>query len=199
MSRERPCRVATGPAHWPNWIQSVGGRRASSVRWWSSRRAVTALHSELLAYAQSLTLDTATAEDLVHETLLRVLQTRLPPEPKRLRPWAFRILKNLFLDLQRRQRVRASYLQSEAQLADERDDGDPVEMLLVRQAYERLAPRDREIICLIDILGFTYSEASEIIGVPVGTVMSRISRARRSMLELIEDSNVRPFRKRMKA
>lgn len=167
---------------------------------WSSRRAVAALHPELLAYAQSLTLDTAAAEDLVHEALLRVLQSdKVPQESNRLRPWAFRVLKNLFLDLQRRQKVRLNYLQSEAQLADEPDAGDPVEMLLVRQAYERLAPRDREILCLIDILGFTYSEASEIIGIPLGTVMSRISRARRSMLELIEDSNVRPFRKRMKA
>lgn len=166
----------------------------------SSRRALTALHPELLAYAQSLTLDTTAAEDLVHDALLRALQSdNAPQEPDGLRPWAFRIVKNLFLDLQRRHKVRMDYFRLEQHLESGHDACDLVEVLVVRQAYEKLAPRDREILCLIDVLGFTYAEASQIIGIPLGTVMSRISRARRSMLELIDDSNVRPFRRSMKS
>jgi len=170
------------------------GPEAVGTRW--SKRALAALHPELLAYARSLTLDTAAAEDLVHDALLRAFQSDTAPrDPDELRPWAFRVLKNLFLDVQRRHKVRVEHSRSQAQLTSGQRAPDPVEILVVRQAYGRLSPRDREILCLIDILGFTYAEASRIIDIPMGTVMSRISRARRSMIELMQESNVRPFRK----
>lgn len=164
-----------------------------------SRRVLASLHPELLAYAQSLTLDAAAAEDLVHDALLRALQSEsVPREHDGLRPWAFRVVKNLFLDVQRRHKVRLDHSRAQQHLSRGQNVSDPVEALVVRQAYERLTPRDREILCLIDILGFTYAEASRIIDIPMGTVMSRISRARRSMLELLQASNVRPLRKSMK-
>lgn len=170
------------------------GPRAVRRTW--SKRALAALHPELLAYARSLTLDAAAAEDLVHDALLRALQSEsIPRDPDELRPWAFRVLKNLFLDGQRRHKVRMEYSRAQEQLATGLRAPDPVEVLVVRQAYGKLSSRDREILCLIDILGFTYAEASRIIDVPLGTVMSRISRARRSMLNLMQESNVRPFRK----
>lgn len=170
------------------------GPGAVGRRW--SKRALAALHPELLAYARSLTLDTTAAEDLVHDALLRALQSEsVPRNPDELRPWAFRVLKNLFLDVQRRHKVRMDFSRAQEHLAGGQRVSDPVDILVVRQAYGRLPPRDREILCLVDILGFTYAEASRIIDVPIGTVMSRISRARRSMLDLMQESNVRPFRK----
>lgn len=164
-------------------------------RTWN-KRALAALHPELLAYARSLTLDASAAEDLVHDAMLRALQSELVPRAAdELRPWAFRVVKNLFLDVQRRHKVRMNFSRAQEQSTNGGWASDPVEIIVVRQAYGRLSPRDREILCLIDILGFTYAEASQIIDIPVGTVMSRISRARRSMLDLIEESNVRPLRK----
>ena len=164
-----------------------------------NRGTLEALQPELLAYAKSLTLDTAAAEDLVHDAVLRALQSkRFPRKADDVRPWAFRVVKNLFLDVRRRQKVRVEYSRDQERLGngDGRRPADPIEVLVVRQAYDRLSPRDREIICLIDILGFTYAEASAIMDIPLGTVMSRISRARRAMLDLVQGSNVQPLRKR---
>jgi RNA polymerase sigma-70 factor (ECF subfamily) len=58
---------------------------------------------------------------------------------------------------------------------------------------EKLEPAHREIIALVDIAGFRYAEAAEILDVPVGTVMSRLSRARLAMIALIEGHNVMPI------
>jgi RNA polymerase sigma-70 factor (ECF subfamily) len=76
--------------------------------------------------------------------------------------------------------------------------GDAVETLMVRQAFASLSRRDREVLCLVDVLGLRYAEAAWVIGAPAGTVMSRLSRARRAMMERMGESNVRPMRKRGK-
>jgi len=65
---------------------------------------------------------------------------------------------------------------------------------MVRQAYAKLAPRNREILCLVDILGLTYAQAASVIDIPLGTVMSRVSRARRAMIERMGETNVRPMK-----
>jgi RNA polymerase sigma-70 factor (ECF subfamily) len=57
-----------------------------------------------------------------------------------------------------------------------------------------LPRRQREIIALIDIVGMSYAETAQLLGVPVGTVMSRISRARRMLLDAIGSSNVHELR-----
>ena len=72
-----------------------------------------------------------------------------------------------------------------------------INTLAVKQAMGRLKPRDLEIIGLIDLAGLSYAEAAEVIGVPQGTVMSRISRARDRLLKLLDGGNVEvmPFRR----
>jgi len=158
-----------------------------------------ALQPELLAYARSLTLDISEAEDLVHDAVVRALQSGSAPKKiADLRPWMFRIIKNLFIDRKRKERVRWEYSIAQNRLSDigPAQTGDPVEALMVRQAYAKLAPREREILCLVDILGLTYAEAAAVIDVPVGTVMSRVSRARRAMIERMGETNVRPMKKR---
>ena len=162
-------------------------------------RKLTALRPELLAFAASLTQDTGEAEDLAHDAVVRALQSG--SAPKRiadLRPWMFRIIKNLFIDEKRKERVQREFSIAQNRLSDTEpaQTGDPVEALMVRQAYAKLAPREREILCLVDILGLTYAEAATVIDVPVGTVMSRVSRARRAMIERMGETNVRPMKKR---
>lgn len=162
-------------------------------------RKLMVLRPELLAYATSLTLDGGEAEDLAHDAVVRALQSGSPPRQLAdLRPWMFRIIKNLFIDRKRKERVRREYSLGHNRLSDveQMPIDDPVEALMVRQAYSKLEPRDREILCLIDILGLTYAQAASAIDVPVGTVMSRTSRARRAMIEQMGESNVRPMRKR---
>lgn len=163
------------------------------------RRTLTVLRPELLAYAQSLTWEITEAEDLSHDAVVRALQSgSAPKQIADLRPWMFRIIKNLFIDRKRKERVRWEYSNAQNRLSDTEpaQAGNPVEALMVRQAYAKLAPRDREILCLVDILGLTYAEAAAVIDVPVGTVMSRVSRARRVMIGRMGETNVRPLRKR---
>lgn len=74
-----------------------------------------------------------------------------------------------------------------------RHDDRLIAEITVRQALDRLDPPHREILELIDLAGFRYAEAADILGVPVGTVMSRVSRARLSLLEAIEGGNLRPL------
>lgn len=112
----------------------------------------------------------------------------------------FRVIRNLFIDSMRKERVRREFYRAHARLSDvgasSAGGGDPVETLLVRQAFARLAAREREILGLVDILGLSYAQAAAVLGVPAGTVMSRLSRARRAMIAAMGESNVRPMARR---
>lgn len=163
------------------------------------RRQLVTLQPELLAYANSLALDRSEAETLVNEAVLRALQaSSVPQRLTDLRPWMFRVIKNLLIDQRRKARVQREYSAAQARLSgiDVAVADDVVETLIVRQAFARLNRRDREVLCLIDILGLTYAEAAQAIDVPVGTVMSRISRARRAMIARMDETNIRPLRRR---
>jgi RNA polymerase sigma-70 factor (ECF subfamily) len=87
---------------------------------------------------------------------------------------------------------------SDEAMSDERVefwDGDErfISGLDVRLQMARLAAHHREILALIDLAGLSYAETAEILDVPVGTVMSRVSRARRALLAAIDQTNMRPF------
>ena len=58
--------------------------------------------------------------------------------------------------------------------------------MMIRLAFEKLPPEVREILCLVDIMGLKYAEAAEVMSVPTGTVMSRISRARKTLLARVD-------------
>lgn len=165
------------------------------------RHRLSLLRPELLAFATSLALDRTAAEDLVQDAILRALESRSAPRRiDDLRPWMFRVVRNLFIDAMRRERTRREFSRAHSRLSGAGIDAaavaDPVETVLVRQAFARLGVREREILGLVDIMGLSYAEAAGVIGVPVGTVMSRVSRARRAMLALLGESNVRPLAKR---
>ncbi len=163
------------------------------------RRKLILLQPELLAYARSLMLELSGAEDLVHDAVVRALHSgSAPKQIADLRPWMFRVIKNLFIDQKRKERVQREYSVTQSRLSDIElpRTGDPVETLMVRQAYAKLSTRDREILCLVDILGMTYAQAASAIDVPLGTVMSRVSRARRAMIDQMGETNIRPLRKR---
>ena len=160
---------------------------------------LTVLRPELLAFATSLTRDIGDAEDLVHDAVLRALGSgSAPGQIDDLRPWMFRVIKNLLIDQQRKMRVQREYSITQSRLSDIEParTGDPVEVLMVRQAYAKLSTRDREILCLVDILGMTYAQAASVIDVPLGTVMSRVSRARRAMIDKMGETNIRPLKRR---
>ncbi len=152
--------------------------------------------SRLLGYAVSLANDRDAAQDLVQECVLRALAARrVPDDEPAYRAWLFRILRNVFLDQMRRTRREVPVSEDNKALDDSfwRHDERLISALTVRAGLDRLAAHHREIIALVDLAGFSYGEAADFLGVPPGTVMSRISRARRSLLDEITDGNVHPL------
>ncbi|MEO3435339.1 RNA polymerase sigma factor [Inquilinus sp. CAU 1745] len=148
----------------------------------------------LYGYAVSLTGDRDAAQDLLHDGIVRALAARTTPrDDAALRAWLFRIVRNVWIDHHRREIGRP--LAGDGDPAD-RWDGETavVNVIAVRQGLDRLSPEHREVIALVDLAGFPYAEVATILETPVGTVMSRLSRARSSLLGVLRGNNVRPLR-----
>ncbi|MDS1138379.1 RNA polymerase sigma factor [Nitratireductor indicus] len=146
---------------------------------------------ELRAYARSICGYAESPEDLVQDAVERTLRHETRPErTEELRPWLFRVIRNLHYDELRKRRVRREYIAEQKRLMDE-SDGTSSEGrdILIRLAFERLPPETREVLFLIDIMGFKYAEAAEVMSVPIGTVMSRVSRARRELLRRVNGND----------
>jgi RNA polymerase sigma-70 factor (ECF subfamily) len=147
----------------------------------------------LVAFARTLLGDAEAAGDLVQEAASRALSARrVPEDPRAYRAWMFQIVRNAALDEIRRARVRAVEEPPPVDLW--RFDQACIAKITVEQGLSALPSSQREIIALIDIAGFSYSEAAALLDVPVGTVMSRIARARNALLAAIEASSVRPWK-----
>lgn len=142
---------------------------------------------ELRAYARSICGAAESPDDLVQDAVERALRHETRPERiEELRPWMFRVIRNLHYDELRKRRVRREYIAAHKRLMDESDETSSAGRdVLVRLAFEKLPPETREVLFLIDIMGFKYAEAAEIMNVPTGTVMSRISRARKELLRRV--------------
>jgi RNA polymerase sigma-70 factor (ECF subfamily) len=139
--------------------------------------------------------DPDTARDLVQEAAARALAARrVPDDAPAYRAWMFQIVRNAALDEIRRNRRQV--VEDHPAIDLWRFDEVSIAKVTVTQALAVLAPPQREIISLIDIAGFSYGEAAELLNVPVGTIMSRIARARSALLAAIDASSVRPMKSR---
>ncbi|WP_169543191.1 RNA polymerase sigma factor [Sneathiella aquimaris] len=166
----------------------------------STRQRIKKLFPELKAYANALVNGSHIAEDLVQEAIARALQAKkIPDDLQGLRPWLFRIVRNVHIDSLRREKIQRDYSLEQEKLLNDGAGFYPVvlEEILVREALTQLNAVEREILYLIDVLEFKYSEAAIVLSVPEGTIMSRISRARRALLTKVEQSNVTPFRSKV--
>lgn len=158
-----------------------------------SHAGLTGLLPRLYAFARTMLGDPDAARDLVQEAASRALAAgRVPGDPPAYRAWLFRIVRNAAVDELRRRRQAAPEDFAEANLWG--FDDARIAKITVEQGLAVLAPTHREIICLIDIAGFSYGEAAELLQVPVGTIMSRTARARGALLAAIEASSVRPLK-----
>jgi RNA polymerase sigma factor (sigma-70 family) len=145
---------------------------------------------ELRAYARSVSGSADDAEDLVQDATERALRSSTRPNPlTELRPWMFRVIRNLHYDELRKRRVRREYSAGLGRLSSESSQvSDHAKDILIRRAFEKLPPEAREVLFLVDIMGMRYREAAQVMDVPNGTVMSRVSRARRALLGMVEGS-----------
>ena len=155
--------------------------------------ALPALMPRLVAFARTMLGDADAARDLVQEAAARALGAgRVPADAPAYRAWMFRIVRNAALDELRRRRIVPAEEAAPVDLW--RFDDACIARITVEQGLAALGAQHREIIALIDIAGFSYAEAADVLDVPIGTVMSRVTRARNALLAAIEASSVRPLK-----
>ena len=148
----------------------------------------------LVAFARTMIGNRDDARDLVQEAAARALAARnVPTDAPAYRAWIFRIVRNAAID-ELRVRAPRQYELPDASVDLWRFDDACIAKITVEQGLAGIAPVHREIIALIDIAGLSYAEAADMLGIPVGTVMSRIARARAALLQTIEASSIRPLK-----
>ena len=161
----------------------------------SFKSELAALIPHLRAFARSLCGNAALADDLAQDAMLKAWKARASFEAgTNMKAWAFTILRNLFYSEKRRSWRRQSLDPevAEATLVAHDTSDDNLELLALRNALALLPEDQREALILVGAGGMSYEEASEIIGVAVGTVKSRVSRARKALAEII-DANQHSF------
>jgi RNA polymerase sigma-70 factor (ECF subfamily) len=140
----------------------------------------------LRRYARALTGDANRADDLVQDTLERALAKLDLWQPgSDLRAWLFTLMHNLFVNQIRTKRPQETVMED---ALDEPVSGGQMEALAARDihaALARLPEEQREVLLLVGLEQFGYAEAAQVLGVPTGTVMSRLSRARERMRQML--------------
>jgi RNA polymerase sigma-70 factor, ECF subfamily len=155
---------------------------------------VIAQLAPLRRYALTLTRDETLAEDLVHDALVRAYERRATfRSGANLRTWLLAILHNTFVDRWRqreaewRREAEASRLVETIAPADQESR---VRFQQIAQAFQALPDEQRAVLHLVAIDGLPYNEAARALGIPVGTLMSRLGRAR-AALRAFEENGAR--------
>ncbi|WGM37434.1 sigma-70 family RNA polymerase sigma factor [Caulobacter sp. NIBR1757] len=153
------------------------------------QKDLVTLIPHLRAFARTLTGDATQADDLAQDALIKAWDARASFQlGTNMKAWTFMILRNQFYSDKRRS-WRSTQLDQEAAertLMAVDDPESPVALDELRQAMNILPPEQREALILVGAGGFAYEEAAEICGCAVGTVKSRVSRARKAVQGILE-------------
>ncbi|QJI29718.1 sigma-70 family RNA polymerase sigma factor [Pseudomonas sp. ADAK18] len=148
----------------------------------------------LRRFAVSLTRQSSSADDLVQASLERAIIRWADKRPEGdLRAWLFSILYRQFLDAHRRSRRYTRMLE----FFTGRDDTQPSTERTVMaqstlQAFDQLSTEQRALLLWVSVEGLSYKEVADILDVPIGTVMSRLSRARQALRQLSDGEITSP-------
>lgn len=152
-------------------------------------RDLIALIPHMRAFARSLCGDPSQADDLAQDALAKALKNRDSYQMgTNMKAWLFMILRNQFYSEKRRS-WRATSLDpevAEATLVANDDPDSTLELDDVRQALQMLPDSQREALVMVGAGGLSYEEAAAVIGIAIGTVKSRVSRARTALAEILE-------------
>ncbi|WP_027948983.1 RNA polymerase sigma factor [Haliea salexigens] len=153
----------------------------------SQREVLMAELGSLRRFCLSLSGTPADADDLLQATVERILEKGMPEDADAAK-WAYRVCRNAWIDELRSREVRQRYPLQMAWDTDEapsaEDDADLERALeAVSVALNALPPEQRMALSLVAVEGKSYAEAADILEVPVGTIMSRIARARATLLK----------------
>ena len=150
-----------------------------------------ALLPRLRRFAAGLARDPADGDDLCQATVLRALDRREQWQPgSRLDSWMMTMMRNVWIDEQRARRRRGeTFVAEEAGLGVGEGGGQEaaVELSVIDRALRTLPEEQREAVLLVLVEGYSYKEAAEIVGCPVGTLNSRLVRGRDALMARLGD------------
>ena len=132
----------------------------------------------LRRYARALVGDRDGADDLVQDTLERAVRKFHLWRPGDLRAWLFSIMHNVFVNQLKARRIAPEVDIDETQIAAPIPTVTGIDVGDVQRALSCLAPEQREVLLLVALEDMTYADVSRALGIPIGTVMSRLSRGR---------------------
>lgn len=146
----------------------------------------------LRRYASTLLRDRQEIDDLVHDCLLRALdQMHTRRADADMRAWLFTIMHNLFISRLRRQKVRGPVMPIEeagdSVLGVRATQEDHVQARDVMLILGRLPEDQRSVLLLVTVEDMSYAQVAQVLGIPIGTVMSRLARARERLREMMGD------------
>ena len=149
------------------------------------KNELVGLLPNLRRFALSLTGTQADADDLLQTTVEKILK-RGVPEGAHLTKWAFRVCRNAWIDETRYRKIRVAPDDPDENTVRNSVDGevaalDKIALSQVGRAFQGLPRTQREALALVALEGFSYAEASETLEVPIGTIMSRVARARKKL------------------
>ncbi|WP_425443974.1 RNA polymerase sigma factor [Thioalkalivibrio denitrificans] len=157
------------------------------INWLLQRRLkarIATFRPQLYRTAYAWCHDPARADDLVQDTMVKAIsRLRTLQDEDALRPWLYRIMTNCHRDWLRRQRDTVDPDDADLACEDcpEMNAERAATVRSVREAIRALSDDQRKVLTLVDLEGFSYSEVAAILEVPIGTVMSRLSRARQQL------------------
>ena len=161
----------------------------------SAAEEITALIPRLRRYARALTGDRFFADDLVQDTLERAWGRIYLWRPgSDLRAWLFTIMHNLHVNQARTRRSEESIdLRNEPmEFAARPSQEEQLEIRDLTMALRRLPDEQRQVLLLVGLEEMSYQEAAKVLGVPLGTVMSRLSRGRERLRALMSEGSSAP-------
>ncbi len=157
------------------------------------KKELTEVIPHLRAFARGLCGRPDMADDLVQETMLKAwaAQDRFEPGTS-MRAWTFVILRNAYLTDMRRNRFRGEYDEGVAEriLTAPAGQEEPLHLSDMHRALLTLPAERREALLLVGAGGFSYEEAAEICGCAIGTIKSRVGRARAALTSMLEDGDI---------
>jgi RNA polymerase sigma-70 factor, ECF subfamily len=154
----------------------------------------------LRRYAWTLLRNQSDADDLVQDCLVRALDHMdQRTSESDMRPWLFSIMHNLCVSRWRRLRFRSSIVvtDTEADVSVPASQQATAELRAALNGFDQLPDEQRQVLLLVGVEGFEYADVAKILKIPVGTVMSRLSRARDKLRDTMEGRQ-RPALRRVK-
>ncbi len=157
------------------------------------RFMVVALLPRLRSFALALARSGDAADDLVQATCEKALRASSWTPGTRLDSWMFRIMQNTWIDIKRMQRPHQSIDGDDGHVEIEGEDGERIAearltLRSVRSLVEKMPEEQRAVLVLVCVEELSYRETADVLDIPIGTVMSRLSRARRTLIETLDEN-----------